>query len=935
MLNPRSTYRIQLHEKFTFRDLDAILDYLHDLGISTVYAAPITMSAKGSNHGYDVIDPLRLNPAIGTEEELAALATRLKAYDMDWLQDIVPNHMAYDTANPWLYDALERGPQSPYYRFFDIIGDHELPEGDKLMAPFLGAPLGECLEKGELTLQFTDAGFVIRYYDKDYPVAARLYRWICTMSDGYPAGMSTALEAFEKALASDGPTWKAARAQWLQQMSAYAAWPDFVAARTQFFNQRIHLLESLLQSQYYVLTHHRLAATHINYRRFFTVNSLICLRMEDPVVFRDYHSVIHHWYTRGWINGLRIDHIDGLAQPKQYLQWLKTLFGEDTYVVAEKILTGEERMPTDWPLEGSTGYDFLAAAGQLLTDADGSRELLDFYSHQVIGLPPYPTIVYERKLDYLHRHMAGELDNLMNLLTSLPLLYAAAQDQDRLKEALATWMAAFPIYRAYPDPTGGSPEDAAHFSRSLASARERRPDLLTELNYLDGLTRYAAASVGPAAPQQLTFLTRLMQFTGPLAAKGIEDTTFYIYNPYIAHCEVGDTPAIAGITPEAFHRLMQDRQQSLPDSLNATTTHDTKRGEDSRVRLSVLSAMPQEWITAVTRWRPLNAPLVATVPRRTPLPPDHSSPALGAHPASVPRLSPSPNDEYLIYQALLGGFPVHGIVDDLFRERFAGYLTKALREAGTETNYDEPDEAYEQQCQAFATALLKPDAPFLAEFAPFARIIVNRAAVYSLSLLLLKLTAPGIPDIYQGAELWEKTFVDPDNRRPVDFARRMTLLRELRSAERQDGDTLFDFLRTHRDEGVEKLFTIYRTLQYRNTRPEVFNKGSYTSLVCTGPWLAFLRHHGEHWALVAVPLIRYGVTEPRPLSLQLPADAPTQWTNRFTAQTVEAAVRDRPAANDNRAPHESRATAGSPGPTLSWPDGPGAWPVILLTNNLQ
>lgn len=925
MLTPKSTYRLQLYEKFTFRDLDKILDYLHDLGISTIYAAPITTSVKGSNHGYDVTDPLHLNPAIGTEEELTVLAARLKAYQMNWLQDIVPNHMAYDTGNPWIYDALERGPQSPYYRFFDIIADHPVEWlGDKLMAPFLGAPLTECLQKGELTLQFTDAGFVIRYYDKDYPVAARLYRWICTVSEGYPAGMSAALDTLEKALASDGPTWKAARTQWLQQMGAYAAWPDFIAARVQFFNQRSHLLESLLQSQHYLLTHYRLAATYINYRRFFTVNSLICLRMEDPVVFREYHSVIHRWYTLGWINGLRIDHIDGLAQPKQYLQWLKALFGEDTYVVAEKILTGNEQMPTDWPLEGSTGYDFLAAAGQLLTDAEGSRELLDFYCREVIGLPPYPTIVYERKLDYLYRHMAGELENLMSLLASLPLLPpgrsrpspsdrpgpsalgarpisaspASAQDQARLKEALATWMAAFPIYRAYPDVSGGSPEDAGHFSRSLASARQRRPDLLTELNYLEGLTRYPAAE-SPVRSQQLTFLTRLMQFTGPLAAKGIEDTTFYIYNPYIAHCEVGDSPAIAGIAPAAFHRLMQDRQQNQPDSLNATSTHDTKRGEDSRIRLSVLSAMPQEWITAVTRWRQLNRP------------------------------APSPNDEYLIYQALLGGFPAHGIVDDLFRERFAGYLTKALREAGTETNYDEPDEAYEKQCQAFATALLKTDSPFLAEFAPFARTIIHRAAVYSLSLLLLKLTAPGIPDIYQGAELWEESFVDPDNRRPVDFTRRMTLLRELRSAEAQGIDALFDFLRVHRDEGVGKLFTIYRTLGYRNTRPEVFDKGAYIPLACNGPWLAFLRHHGDHWALIAIPLIRRGVTSPQPLSLQLPPDAPTHWTNRFTGHTVEPETRDHPAMQDDRAPHESS------GSTLSWPDGPGAWPVILLTNNPQ
>ncbi|HEV2481189.1 MAG TPA: alpha-amylase family glycosyl hydrolase, partial [Puia sp.] len=423
MLTPTCTYRLQLHDKFTFRDLDAILDYLHGLGISTIYAAPVTTSAKGSNHGYDVIDPLHLNPAIGTEEELAALATRLKAYNMNWLQDIVPNHMAYDTGNPWLYDVLERGPQSPYYRFFDIITDPPVGLlGDKLMAPFLGATLTECLQKGELTLQFADGGFVIRYYDKDYPVAARLYRWICTLSEGDPGGMSAALDTLEKALAADGPTWKAAKIQWLQQMGAFAAWPDFVAARVRFFNQRIHLLESLLQSQHYLLTHHRLAATHINYRRFFTVNSLICLRMEDPEVFSAYHSVIHRWYTRGWINGLRIDHIDGLAQPRQYLRSLKALFGEETYVVAEKILTGDEAMPADWTLEGSTGYDFLAAAGQLLTDARGSRELLDFYVRQVIDLPPFPTVVYERKLDYLFRHMGGELDNLMDLLTSLSSL---------------------------------------------------------------------------------------------------------------------------------------------------------------------------------------------------------------------------------------------------------------------------------------------------------------------------------------------------------------------------------------------------------------------------------------------------------------------------------------------------------------------------------
>jgi len=521
-------------------------------------------------------------------------------------------------------------------------------------------------------------------------------------------------------------------------------------------------------------------------------------------------------------------------------------------------------------------------------------------------------------------------------------------------------MASFPVYRAYPDAQGGSPQDAAYFAQSLAAARERRPDLLAELNYLESLTHYSGQSpAAQAAPpdhaarsQQLIFLTRLMQFTGPLAAKGIEDTTFYVYNPFLAHCEVGDTPAIAGITPEDFHRHMQDRKQKQPHSLNATTTHDTKRGEDSRIRLSFLSALPQEWINAVNRWRQLNQPLIALVKGRP---------------------APSPNDEYLIYQALLGGFPTHGIVDSVgpaahlslgrtsdFRGRFSGYLTKALREAKTETNYDDPDEAYEQACQAFAAALLKTGSPFLEDFAPFAHSIIRRSAVYSLSLLLLKLTAPGIPDIYQGAELWEESFVDPDNRRPVDFSRRTTLLRELRSAETQGNEALFDFLRTHRDEGVEKLFTLYRTLAFRNAHPEVFREGAYIPLPCEAPWLAFLRQHAGQWALVAVPLIRHGVTTLQPLSLQLPAEAPTQWTDCFTRQPIRAEASGESLAATQASPNATHAgrsisqaspnvthagrsvtqtspsaTQAGPAITLSWPDGPGAWPVILLVNSSQ
>ena len=875
MLTPNSTYRIQLNDHFSLKDLRAILPYLHALGVSTVYASPITTASKGSSHGYDVTDPLILNPEIGTEEELQEIAALLKEYKMNWLQDIVPNHMAYDTSNPWLYDVLERGPDSRYHSFFDILTDHPVELLDnKLMAPFLGSTLTECLQKGELTLQFTPTGFVIRYFDKEYPVAIRLYRWICTVSAGYPESLPATLQALQQYLTADPETWKTQKTRVLKELTADPGWTPFVTKRLDFFNQRINLLQSLLQSQHYILTHARLASTHINYRRFFTVNSLICLRMEDPEVFAAYHTAIHRWYRQGWINGLRIDHIDGLAAPKFYLQELRQLFGDDAYIVAEKILTKEEKMRVDWPIQGTTGYDFLAAASQLLTDADGSRELHAFYTEQIIRLPPYDTITYEQKLDFLQRYMGGELDNLLDLLASLPLLHAEAQDKHRLKQALATWMAAFPTYRGYPDANGGSPDDAQLFRTALTHARDREPDLVPELNYLDSLT-------------PTKFFNRLMQFTGPLAAKGIEDTTFYIYNPYIAHCEVGDTPGIAGIPPEAFHRLMQDRQVHQRHSLNATTTHDTKRGEDSRIRLSALSADPQEWITAVERWRQLSSPYITEVKGRP---------------------APSPNDQYLIFQALLGGFPEDAIVTEAFRGRFSGYLTKALREAKAETNYDNPDTAYEEQCQAFAAALLENDSPFLEDFIPFAYAIIRRSSPYSLAQLLLKLTAPGIPDIYQGAELWETSFVDPDNRRPVDFALRAHLLQQLKKADQEGKDALAQCLRDHQHQGAEKLYTLYRTLDCRNKFPLLFAEGEYIPLPTSGPLLSFLRRYGTEWALIAIPLIRYETPFPIAVSLELPPGTPTRWTSVFTGEMIAAA-----------------------GPNLRWPEGLTPWPVMLLT----
>jgi len=789
---PSSTYRVQLNDHFTLRQLGDIIDYLHRLGISTVYASPITTAIKGSQHGYDVTDPRVLSPEIGMEEELQRLSARLRDYNMTWLQDIVPNHMAYDPTSPWMHEVLEHGRDAEHYSFFDIFPRAVHPMGERLMAPFLGGDLAECLAKGELRLESADGRYVIRYYDKAYPVAARLHDW--------------------------------------------------VAGRVDLFNADPLLLETLLLRQHYLLTAAGQASKQVNYRRFFTINGLICLRMEEENVFNAYHERIHYWYQQGWIQGLRIDHIDGLTDPKGYCERLRDRFGDDCYIIAEKILTGEELLREDWRLEGTTGYDFLSFAGQLLTDAGGSRQLLDFYRRNIIDLPDYPDVVFERKYAFLRMYMGGELDELLQLLTGDSLFTSAAED-DRLQEALAVVMASFPVYRAYPDGDALSPTDAEIFQAAIGRARQLRPDYGSELQCLGSFLQKPTA-----------FRSRLMQFTGPLAAKGIEDTTFYVYNPYIAHNEVGDSPALAGLSVEEFHKKMLYRQQHFPHTLNGTSTHDTKRGEDARIRLQLLSARPQEWIDAVTRWRTIN------------------------------RADIAPNDEYLIYQALLGGFPEDGIVTDDFRGRFSGYLTKALREAKVSTNYDNPNEAYEKQCQEFAATLLKDGSPFLREFVSFAMPVIRQSYVYSLSLLLIKLTAPGIPDIYQGAELWDTSFVDPDNRRPIDYPVRKGILDQLISEEANGPEAALRYAHAHRENGAEKLFTLYRTLNFRTTHPRLFAGGEYIPLPFEGPYLAFVRRLESDWVLVAVPLIRIATT---PDILTLPS-GPGEWTDLFTGKMYKA-----------------------------------------------
>jgi (1->4)-alpha-D-glucan 1-alpha-D-glucosylmutase len=908
-----ATYRVQLHEKFTFKDLANILDYLHELGVSTIYASPVTTALKGSQHGYDVTDPLRLNPEIGTEDEWAALGARLRGMEMNWLQDIVPNHMAYTTQNPWLYDVLERGKVSEYHKYFDLQAEPVELIGDRIMAPFLGSTLTECLQKGELSLQFGDEGFVIRYFDIEWPVAVQLYSWICTVTGDCPAALAASLEDLVIASLSPLEAWRAAKAGWLREVGADPLAAASIRRRVLFFNERLNLLETLVGSQHFALTHHRLSSSVINYRRFFTVNSLICLRMEDRQVFDAYHATIRRWYREGFIQGVRVDHIDGLAAPAAYLRRLRAWMGEGGYVVAEKILAWGEALPGGWALEGTTGYEFLAAASQVLTDAGGGRALGEFYGRKVVGLPDYVELVTERKYDFLRKYMGGELDNLFGLLEETPGLGAAGQHAGRLKEALAMLLACWPVYRLYPEGSGGggcgggavsggdgasasdgasagdgasasggvsagggvSTADQVTIAAAFDRARQGRPERREELGWLEKLFGFANAN---------PFLSRMMQFTGPLAAKGIEDTSFYVYNPYIAHCEVGDTPAIAGIAAEAFHQVMKDRQRDWPRSLNATTTHDTKRGEDARIRLNLLSASPEQWIEAVGRWREVNKGLVMAADS------GDVGPGSGVGTGGERgRRAPSANDEYLIYQALLGGWPEDGVVTDGFRERMTAYLTKALREAKAETTYDDPDAWYEDSCQAFVLALLREGSEFVGDFGGFAALVIREAYAYSLAQALLKLTAPGIPDIYQGAECWETSFVDPDNRRPVDFGHRIGLLKEIKSKEALGAAAVLNYVLEHPERGAMKIFVIYRVLNFRKAHAALFEAGDYIPVAVEGPMLAYLRRHGGDRVLVLVPLISQAAVPVEGFRVLLPIGATGAWTELFTGD-VHAVV---------------------------------------------
>lgn len=812
MFDPVSTYRIQFHNGFNFRNFMEIIPYLHELGVVTIYASPIFEAVPGSMHGYDVIDPHRINPEIGTLQELETISMKLKELGMNWLQDIVPNHMAFDPGNDRLMDVLEKGQASPYAGFFDISWDAPGFDG-KLMVPFLGKPLDDTIADGEIKVAYQDEKFTLNYAGQAYPLNE--------------ASITTILES----------------------------WGDAPAAESirHNINKNLGLIRQLIDAQYYRLCFWQDTDQQINYRRFFTVNGLICLNIQEEKVFDEYHSFLKELLDKGLVQGLRVDHIDGLFDPQTYLERLRKLADKETYIVVEKILEQDEQFPADWPVQGNTGYDFLGMVNNLLTEDNSKKAFTDFYRELAADRKSLSRSITEKKSDILYGHMAGELENLYQLFRNIPTTSRNIKDitDADWKLTIGGFLIHCPVYRYYGNQlplNAGEAEQVRTIFRKVISAN---PELEQPALYVVDL--FTGKHPQKMQAGILLLYQRCMQFTGPLMAKGVEDTLMYTYDRFIGHNEVGDSPQEFGLGIQKFHSLMRERQKSWPLSLNGTSTHDTKRGEDVRARLNVLTDIPEQWFKQVRSWQNQNRPYKTGN-------------------------APDANDEYLIYQTITGFITDNEETGDQISSRLEAYLTKALREAKLHTGWAEPDEQYEQSTLQFAQKLLN-SAVFLKSMKQLQEDISPAFINNSIAQVLLKFTCPGVPDVYQGCERWDFSLVDPDNRRPVDYKRSAALLKKSKNLKPEE-------LWHDRANGSFKLWLTHKLLTERKYSPLLFSHGEYIPLTVEGAYqdhmIAFARKYQRQWVLVVAALhtaaFENGTINWKDTKIILPPDAPLQWT---------------------------------------------------------
>ncbi|HEX5000796.1 MAG TPA: malto-oligosyltrehalose synthase [Terriglobia bacterium] len=875
---PASTYRLQMGPEFRFADAAATAPYLTALGVTDCYLSPILAAVEGSAHGYDICDHNRVNPALGGEEGFASFASELNARDMGLVLDFVPNHMGIDVeGNLWWRDVLENGPSSPYARYFDIDWNPVKSElRGKLLLPILADQYGVTLDNGELQIEFRQGAFSLRYGSQHLPLNPRELRILLRYN----------LDALKATLPEDDPDLneflsilfhfdhlppytdtdpaamtersrekEVAKRRLAQLAESSEPIRRHIESNVRRFNgapgdpASFDLLHKLLEGQVYRLSSWRAAMHEINYRRFFDINALAGIRVEDPELFRAAHELLLRWIHAGAVTGVRLDHVDGLFDPAGYFCKLKQEFGRSVYLVVEKILAADEQLSPDWAVHGTTGYDFLNKLNAVFVDPGGQREFIKLYAKFTGNKRAFRDIVYSSQKLIITTSMASELKVLAAELNRISESNRHFRDftLDSLQAALVEVVACFPVYRTYFNSEGYDEFDQQNVDLAVREALRRNPAMEpSAFEFIRQMllpVRLSGLS-DEEYQRRVRFAMKFQQYTGPVKAKGLEDTAFYRYGPLISLNEVGGDPSRFGAPPWSFHQANLERQQRWPASMLASSTHDAKRGEDARARINVLSEMPKMWREMISQWSRINASA------RT---------MLQGEPA------PDRSDEYFFYQTLVGAWPaVLSAPDDEFVRRMRAYMSKATKEKKVHTSWINPSREYDLAVENFVERILvgARSRAFLKGFLPFQQRVARFGLVNSLAQLTLKLASPGVADFYQGAELWDFNLVDPDNRRPVDFCRRRQMLDELLplvegSVEPTAASgALSEMLESWPDGRIKQYITAVG-LRLRQRNPELFVKGAYIPLEASGDRrdhvVALARAFGRNLVVAIVP----------------------------------------------------------------------------------
>jgi (1->4)-alpha-D-glucan 1-alpha-D-glucosylmutase len=946
---PQSTYRLQLGADLTLDQVHRLLPYLQNLGVSDLYLSPLFRARAESSHGYDVVDHGTIDPAIGDLAAFERLATAARKAGMGILLDVVPNHMGInDPGNVWWLDVLENGEGSYFADFFDIEW-HPPAAGlqDKILLPFLGEPFGRVLENGELKVVYDAGRLQLAYGPRRFPLA--------------PPSCTIALTLAISLAEINGESGKKRNADWTELLSVVTqlrnlppgSKRDAESMAERYREQRIarqrierllqqsaevrtafdraieHLngkpgdpksfddLEKLLEQQWYRLAYWRVAADEINYRRFFDINDLAAIRVENQSVFDAVHRLVGQLLEKDWVTGLRIDHPDGLRDPHSYFKSLQNLYRahrtensaetSEVYIVAEKILSGDEPLPEDWAVSGTTGYDLMNIINRVQVHADGLAELRTFYD-QVTGNTRKPAeIVYESRREVLYGSMASELQMLTASLYRIAQKHRASRDftQPVLRRALREVLASMTVYRTYVRGDMWDVSEADYRTVMMAVRLAKRRNRSLSVSVFEFIASVLLLEHPPTISDELAaerrqFALKYQQVSGPVAAKGVEDTAFYRYYPLASLNEVGGELDSKALALDEFHRLMRHRLESWPHSMSATSTHDSKRGEDTRARLHVLSEIPGEWAKVFSRWQNMNRPLRREIDGEA---------------------VPDANEEYLIYQTLVGTWPIQrldSIARDKYRDRIVEYTDKAMHEAKIHTSWMNPSAPHETAVREFICDLFnEPGREFFEEMSRFVERIADSGFVNSLAQVVLKVTAPGVPDFYRGTELWDFNLVDPDNRRPVDYDMRRQRLDDVWAAGTENKGEFARELAARWPDPDLKLWVTSACLKFRLDHPDLFAFGKYVPLSTCGKSadrvISFARQNEDECAIIVVPRYYYqlsqnsrgSVIHPGPprvdwadTQILIPGEFPQQWQCELSGQTIESgATTDRHTLN--------------------------------------